>query len=92
MISRNSNLDSVSSEWRVGGVVGVSGAEVSDVGDEGDDGVSGGTAVLSPTSLRRLGVRVGSGLRWARSGYKWRDLIKAFSDRKNRTADRRFST
>ena len=93
MISRKSNFDSVSSEWRVGGVVGVSGAEESEseVGDEGDEGDRGGTAVLS-SIVWRLGVRLGSGLRCVRSGYKCRDLSRAFSERKNRTAERRLST
>lgn len=62
------------------------------MGNDGDDGDRGGTVVLSSMAGWRLGVRLGIGFRCVRSGYKWRDFSKAFSERKNRTADRRFST
>jgi hypothetical protein len=61
------------------------------------EGDRGGIALVSILTSRVGGVwgrdlELASGERNERSEYKCRDLSKAFSERKNRTADRRFST
>jgi hypothetical protein len=71
-------------------VIGDEGEEVSD--EEEEEGESGGRERSGGGIVSRVRLEVASGERKERSEYKCRDLSKAFSDLKNRIADRRFST